>query len=230
LTGSSQFRALLPPSLKSRRYAEAYNEGKASGALFNSARTPEQTDLGLFWFSNYLVLWNHALRDIAAAHVHNIGDSARLFALANLAMADAAITAWDTKFHCVFSSSGDPSRPFKRETTMATRRLRATRTGSRWSTTRTIPITRRGVVGQILTGPSRPRDANRAELTRSSRSARMKSSPSKKDRRAYVIHLRNEPDILWVLVRSEEPIFTNLRQQHARWITEHPGWNGWIAF
>ena len=75
---------------------------KASGALFNSARTPEQTDLGLFWFSNYLVLWNHALRDIAAAHVHNIGDSARLFALANLAMADAAITAWDTKFHYVF--------------------------------------------------------------------------------------------------------------------------------
>jgi hypothetical protein len=86
------------------------------------------------------------------------------------------------------------------------------------------------VVGQILTGPSRPMNANRAELTRSSRSARMKSSPSKKDRRAYVIRLRNEPDILWVLVRSEEPIFTNLRQQHARWITEHPGWNGWIAF
>jgi hypothetical protein len=102
LTSSSQFRALLPPSFKSRRYAEAYNEVKASGALFNSARAPEQTDLGLFWFSNYLVLWNHALRDIAAAHVHNIGDSARLFALANLAMADAAITAWDTKFHYVF--------------------------------------------------------------------------------------------------------------------------------
>lgn len=42
------------------------------------------------------------MRDIAGAHVHNIDDSARLFALANLAMADAGITAWDTKFHYVF--------------------------------------------------------------------------------------------------------------------------------
>lgn len=56
----------------------------------------------MFWFANYQVLWNHVLRDIAAAHVHNIDDSARLFALVNLAMADAVITAWDTKFHYVF--------------------------------------------------------------------------------------------------------------------------------
>jgi hypothetical protein len=102
LTSSSQFRALPPPPLKSRRYAEAYNEVRNLGALLNSGRTFEQTDLGLFWFSNYLVLWNQALREIAGAHVHNIGDCARLFALANLAMADAAITAWDTKFHYVF--------------------------------------------------------------------------------------------------------------------------------
>jgi len=52
--------------------------------------------------ANYQVLWNQVLRDVAAAHVHNIDDSARLFALANLAMADAVITASDTKFHYVF--------------------------------------------------------------------------------------------------------------------------------
>jgi len=34
--------------------------------------------------------------------VNDIGDSVRLFALANLSMADAAIAAWDTKFHYVF--------------------------------------------------------------------------------------------------------------------------------
>jgi hypothetical protein len=56
----------------------------------------------LFWFASYAVLWNHVLRDIATAHVHNIDDSARLFALANLAMSDAGITAWDSKFHYVF--------------------------------------------------------------------------------------------------------------------------------
>jgi hypothetical protein len=102
LTSPAQFRALPPPRLNSNRYTEAFNEVKTMGALFNSGRTFEQTDLGLFWFANYLVLWNDALRDIAAAHVHNIADSARLFALTNLAMTDAVITAWDTKFHYVF--------------------------------------------------------------------------------------------------------------------------------
>jgi hypothetical protein len=42
------------------------------------------------------------LREIAATHVNNIDDNARLLALANLAMADAAITAWDSKKHYVF--------------------------------------------------------------------------------------------------------------------------------
>jgi hypothetical protein len=37
--------------------------------------------LAYFWALNYLVVWNQTLRDIADAHVHKIGDSARLFAL-----------------------------------------------------------------------------------------------------------------------------------------------------
>jgi len=61
------------------------------------ARTPEQTDFAIFWAANYLALWNRVVRDLAAAHVHNIGNSARFFALVNLSMADAAITTWDSK-------------------------------------------------------------------------------------------------------------------------------------
>jgi hypothetical protein len=102
LTSPSQFRAIPPPPLASTRYTRAYNEIKGLGARFNSTRTAEQTDLALFWNSNYLVLWNRVLRDIVGTHVPDIDDSARLFALASLAMADAGITAWDTKFHYVF--------------------------------------------------------------------------------------------------------------------------------
>ena len=102
LTSNSQFRAVPPPFLTSKRYAADYNEVKSLGARFNSGRTAEQTEIGLFWYSNYLVLWFHALRDIADAHVHNIDDSARLFALASLAMGDAVLTAWDTKYHYAF--------------------------------------------------------------------------------------------------------------------------------
>jgi hypothetical protein len=102
LTSDSQYRTLGPPPLGSSQYATAYNEIKALGARFNSSRTTEQTNLALFWNTNYLVSWNRALRDIATAKGLAIDDSARLLALANLAMADAGITAWDTKFHYVF--------------------------------------------------------------------------------------------------------------------------------
>jgi hypothetical protein len=75
---------------------------KALGARVNSARTPEQTQLAYFYAGNNFILWNRALRDIAAAHTSNIGDNARLLALATLAIGDAVITAWDSKRHYVF--------------------------------------------------------------------------------------------------------------------------------
>jgi hypothetical protein len=102
LTRPSQFRAPTPPALTSQRYAREYNEVKELGALNNSTRTPAQTDQAQFWNANYVVLWNQVLRDISAAHVDNVGDNARLFALVDMAMADALITAWDTKRFYVF--------------------------------------------------------------------------------------------------------------------------------
>ena len=97
LKSGDQFRAGPPPPLTSPNYTRDYNEVKAMGARFNSSRSDAQTDLALFWASNYPALWNRALRDIAEAQNLNIGDSARLFALVNLAMADAIVTAWDSK-------------------------------------------------------------------------------------------------------------------------------------
>ena len=102
LTRPSQFRAAPPPALTSRQYARDYQEVKSMGALNSSSRTPEQTDLAQFWAASYSPLWNQVLREIAGAHVHHIADSARLFALAELAMADAAITAWNTKNYYTF--------------------------------------------------------------------------------------------------------------------------------
>ena len=88
LTRPSQFRAMPPPALNSPQYATDYIEAKAFGALNDSARNADQTDLAHFWNANYTVLWNQVLRNIAGAHVNNIGDSARLFALADMAIAD----------------------------------------------------------------------------------------------------------------------------------------------
>jgi hypothetical protein len=102
LTRPSQFRAEPPPALTSFRYARDYNEVKAMGALNNSSRTPEQTDQAQFWAANYPLLWNQVLRELADAHVNKIAESARLFALAEMSMADALITAWNTKNYYAF--------------------------------------------------------------------------------------------------------------------------------
>jgi hypothetical protein len=86
-----------PPHLTSGRYAKDYNEVKAMGARVGSARTAEQTDIAHFYSGNYFAMMNGTLRGIALAHLTDIGDSARLFALANMAAADALISAWDIK-------------------------------------------------------------------------------------------------------------------------------------
>jgi len=101
LKSPSQFRPVPPPPLTSKRYATAYNEVKAMGARFNSARTTDQTNLALFFNTNFLANYNQVARDVANARLSSIDDSARLFALVNLAIADAIITAWDSKRHFV---------------------------------------------------------------------------------------------------------------------------------
>jgi hypothetical protein len=103
LKDSTQFRVNQPPpDLRSRKYAEDYNEVKALGALTNSARTLEQTDMAYFFSDNAFLYWNRALQGIANTYLDNMGDSARLFALCGLVMADAPITAWDSKLYYNF--------------------------------------------------------------------------------------------------------------------------------
>lgn len=97
LKSGDQYRASPPPKLRSKEYAKAYNEAKTIGARFNSSRTAEETDFALFFALNYGAVWNRVARDLATAHVSNLIASARLFALMNVSMADAGITAWDTK-------------------------------------------------------------------------------------------------------------------------------------
>jgi hypothetical protein len=102
LTSPRRFRAPPPPALDSARYWQDYEEVKAMGALHGSARTAQQTDLAYFYNDNFFAQWNRVLRGVAEKRIHKIGDSARLFALANMAGADALITGWDSKVTYVF--------------------------------------------------------------------------------------------------------------------------------
>jgi hypothetical protein len=102
LSRPSQFRPQPPPPLTSERYRRDYDEVKEFGARFGSSRTAAQTDHAYFWSENFVAQLNRTLRAIADAHLNNLGDSGRLFALASLAAADAFISCWESKRHFNF--------------------------------------------------------------------------------------------------------------------------------
>lgn len=98
---SSQFRPGPPPTLDSAAYAEAFNEAKALGSATGSARTADQTLVAGLWrtaLGNHQV-WNRIAQDMAAAQDTNLADTARLFALMDMAMHDGLQTSFGAKFH-----------------------------------------------------------------------------------------------------------------------------------
>src|SRR5688572_21501030 len=97
LTSPTRFRADPPPALTSERYRKDYDEVKKLGSFGSTDRTPEQKDIAYFYSENFLAQWNRALRGIATKHLRRTGDSARLFALANVSVADALISSWESK-------------------------------------------------------------------------------------------------------------------------------------
>lgn len=104
MTAASQFRPPGPPALDSARYADALNEVKALGAATGSLRTPDQTQIALFWADGAGTEtppghWNTITRAVVESRGTSLEENARLFALLNLAMADAAVCAWDAKYH-----------------------------------------------------------------------------------------------------------------------------------
>lgn len=103
MNSSSQFRPLGPPPLDSQQYADDYDEVKELGAAVGSTRTAEQTEIALFWADGAGTEtppghWNSIAQIIADERGNTLEKNARVFALLNIAMADAAICAWDAKY------------------------------------------------------------------------------------------------------------------------------------
>jgi hypothetical protein len=97
LVTPSQFRPAGPPALASDQYKADFNEVKTIGRATSSPRTPEQTEIARFWADSAPVHWNRIALAVAAEHHTTFSENARLFALLNIALGDAAIAAWDAK-------------------------------------------------------------------------------------------------------------------------------------
>ena len=72
---------------------------KAIGKATSATRTTDQTYIARWWQSNPMISWNDVGTQLAKAAGFDPLDAARLFAMQNLAGADAAITGWNAKYH-----------------------------------------------------------------------------------------------------------------------------------
>jgi len=102
MNSPSQFRAPGPPPLTSKKYARDFNETKQYGVHDNSARSPEQTEIGLFYAENPGNQLSRNIRLISTAHGFTLAENARFFAQLYVTIGDAVIAGWDSKFHYNF--------------------------------------------------------------------------------------------------------------------------------
>jgi PAP2 superfamily len=98
LRSASQFRPGPPAPLTSAKYAAAITEVKALGAAQASTRTPDQTQIGLFWNPPIWAAWNRIAQTAALGHHGTLSENARTFAALNLTFADSAIGFYDAKY------------------------------------------------------------------------------------------------------------------------------------
>ena len=101
LKTSAQFNPGPPYAVTSPQYTSDFNEVKrlgSDGVSAPSDRTPDQTQIALFWVESSPLAWNRLARTVALDRHVGLWESARLFGLLNLAMADGYIGSWFTKF------------------------------------------------------------------------------------------------------------------------------------
>jgi hypothetical protein len=102
LTSASQFRPNAPPALTSRRYAADLNETRALGELTSPYRSAIDDETARWHTELAQFQLNRIARAEVAADGRDLLAHARLFALLNLALADAATSVFDAKYAYLF--------------------------------------------------------------------------------------------------------------------------------
>ncbi len=102
----SQGRHVDPPyPLGSRAYARDLATVKrlgGDGITTPSARTPDQTQVARFWVESSPLQWNRIARSVAIERHLDPWQSARLFSLLDMALADGYVVSFDVKFRNPF--------------------------------------------------------------------------------------------------------------------------------
>jgi hypothetical protein len=103
MTKGDQFRIAKMPNLTSAEYTAEFNQTKEIGAKDSTTRTADQSAIAKFWLNGSGTLtppghWNQIAADVAIKRGQTLQQNARLFALLNIALADASIIDGDQKY------------------------------------------------------------------------------------------------------------------------------------
>lgn len=107
LETADQFSTTAPPKLKSEKYTRNYIEIQEIGSKDSETRTSDETVIALFWANGIGTatpggIWNVFAQRILAKKPLSLPETARLFALLNLAIADTTISTWEEKYRFNF--------------------------------------------------------------------------------------------------------------------------------
>ena len=97
LDSLTQFSPGPPPAIASDLYVREFNEVRDYGVRDGSRRSAAQTETARFFSDIPIIPLQASLRDLVTRRQLNISDSARLFAAAELSLADSIGTVWNAK-------------------------------------------------------------------------------------------------------------------------------------
>ncbi len=102
LKDSKQFLPEPPPAIGSDEYKKALTEVSEIGEIKSTKRTEDQTHIALFYKQDAELTVNEGLRELAAIHGTSLEENALIFALTDVAEADARIEIWGGKYAYLF--------------------------------------------------------------------------------------------------------------------------------
>jgi hypothetical protein len=98
LERADQFRPGPAPALTSDTYSGAFNEIKSLGITNSATATADEALTGRFWNGAIQNYWNEITQTAASVEDLTTAQTARLFALLNLTLADSVIAFYDAKY------------------------------------------------------------------------------------------------------------------------------------
>jgi hypothetical protein len=98
----TQFFLPPPPALASLDYQHAFNEVKSVGQDASTTRTADLTHIAHFWFEAPYDSWSRIAGILQTDNGYDLHQTARLYALVNMVVADGLVSGWYWKRQYAF--------------------------------------------------------------------------------------------------------------------------------